>query len=418
MKNILHMALIFLTAFNTQCTFDVTFFASYNFADGIGKRAIGQIQTLKDDLKVNYKNSRKYKGDKGVADDIESSVLAILRHPDKTPGTILLLLDSLYDVSHKTLVEQCSQHKIKLAYITVESTKGPASWVEILNNNFDGIAVPDESCTEALRASGLKIPVFILPEILYLDEFLKVPLQEKPHNPFSFGVSATALNYKNYDLLLEAFAAEYKNRPDVILKIHNHLAAKSFRITNKIKSLGLENVIATHGPIKKEMYEAHMQSIDCYVLLSKGEGFSATPREALALGRPCILSNHTAHRTLCNTGYVRAVEAPIIEKHDENYKGENVGDIFNCKIEDVRAALRDVYDHYDHYLYNAHPAREWVKQYLGENLKTKFISFLKPKKVILGDKNEIMDDCLITDSKDLFDKYMRYVVAPDENGEK
>lgn len=409
------MSLILLTVFNTTCSFDVTFFGPYNFADGIGRRAIGQIQALKDDLKMNFKNSRQKHS---MADDIESTVLTILHNPDKTPGTILFLLDALSDVSYKTVHEQCSQHAIRLAYVTVESTKAPASWVETLNNNFDGVAVPDQSCAQALKASGLKTPVFVVPEICYLEEFLKEPLQQKPHNPFSFGVSATALNYKNYDLLLEAFAAEFKNRPDVILKIHNHYAAKSFRITKKIKSLGLENVIATHGPVKKEMYKSHMQSIDCYVLLSKGEGFSLTPREALALGRPCILANHTAHRTLCNTGYVRAVEAPIIEKHDENYKGEDVGDIFNCTIDDVRAALRDVYEHYDHYLHKAHQAREWVKQYLAEHLKAKYISLLKPKKIILGDKNEATDDYLMTDSKDLFDKYMRYVVAPDEKAER
>lgn len=406
-----YILFVLMTTFSALVAVDVTFVGPYKFADGIGRRSIGQLQTLKESLSVNFINTRPKISDDS---DIESETLAILRSSGhKKPGTVMVYLDTLYAYPKSKLIQQCSQHKINFVYLTVESTRAPASWVETLNECFDGAFVPDISCTEALKASGIKIPVFVLPEICYLEEFLAEPLRKKPHHPFTFGVSATGLHYKNYDLLLDAFAAEFKHSPGVRLKIHNHRADKRGRIVDKIKSLGLKNVLDTHGPIEWKDYQTHMNSIDCYVLLSKGEGFSITPREALALGRPCILANHTAHRTICDSGYVYAVDAPILEKHDgENYNREDVGYIFNCTWYQARKALREVYNNYERYLNKAYEGREWVKQYLSSNLKARYVSALKPKKVILGDRNEVTGGYVITDSQALYNKYMSYIIAP------
>lgn len=405
-----YLMLILGVTGSITCSFDVSFLGTCKFADGIGRRAIGQIQTLKDSLKVNFVNTRDY----AFEEDIAPSVLEIFHHPDKSPGTVMVFLDGFYQRSLQILGERGSGYKIKFAYVTVESTKAPASWVDILNTHFDGVLVPDVWCGHSLKKSGLRIPFFVLPEICYLEDFLNEPLQKEPHYPFTFGVTATSWKYKNYDLLLDAFAAEFKNSPDVLLRLHNHGSRNAHHITDKIKDLHLKNVIDSHGPISKGDYVNHMKSIDCYVLVSKGEGFSITPREALALGRPCILANHTAHMTICNTGFVRPVEASIIEKHDsENYGGEDVGNVFNCSIKDVRKALRDVYENYQLHVDKALKGREWVKQYLAENLRARYMSMLKPKKVMLGNKNELTNDYVMTDSQALYDKFMAHIIEPE-----
>lgn len=196
--------------------YDVTYVGFYKFADGIGRRSIGQIQMLKDTLKVNFIPSEP-----GFENDIEPSVLNILRGKDKTPGTIMVFVDSFY--GHKeSYFGRRSECKIKFAYVTVESTKAPVSWVKFLNSYFDGVLVPDPWCAQSLKISGVIPPIFILPEVCFLEDYLQEPLQVKSQYPFCFGVSAQAWPYKNYDLLLEAFAAEFRNSPDVTLKIHNH----------------------------------------------------------------------------------------------------------------------------------------------------------------------------------------------------
>ena len=64
-----------------------------------------------------------------------------------------------------------------------------------------------------------------------------------------------------------------------------------------------------------------------------------------------------------------------------------------------------MYEHSDQYLQRARRGRQWVKQYLAENLAPKYRSLVVPKTVILGKRNKITNDYLITDSKVLFEKY-------------
>ena len=159
-----------------------------------------------------------------------------------------------------------------------------------------------------------------------------------------------------------------------------------------------------HETLTDKGFKELFKTFDCYVLISKGEGFSISPREALALGKPCIISNNTAHKTICNTGHVYAVPSELIEPAIDPGVGA-CGNRFNCSIKDVRKALREVYTNYQEYVEKALGGREWVKDYLWENLKLRFLNLIKPKKVVLGNHNEITDDYLMTDSKKLYAKY-------------
>jgi len=175
-----------------------------------------------------------------------------------------------------------------------------------------------------------------------------------------------------------------------------------------------------------------------------GEGFSITPREALACGKPCILTNNTAQISICNTGAVRVVPSKILvpafydchydnhyptvcalnlcknvlefnnqellnnlieEELDLTWRSGNVGYQFDCETDDARAAMRDVYEHYHDYFLKAKEGREWAKGYLHKNLSAKYGSLVKPKSIVLGKENIIGDKFLMTNSKALYEKY-------------
>ena len=299
---------------------------------------------------------------------------------------------------------------IKFAYCIVESTKVPKDIVEKFNKNFDAVIVVDEWFVDVCKNSGVTIPVFALPLALDLDlaSLLSRPLKRKISTPFTFGCSGLFSPRKNQMLLMKAFDQEFRNDQNVNLIIHG----KSERYFKKIEQLAYR----LHNPgiklFKKNLprveYENFIAHLSCYALISKGEGFSITPREALAAGVPCILSNNTGHKVICDANVVYSVPSKIQEPtmiFIGNKLSRMDGNQFNCHIKDVRKALRHVYDNYQDYLNRAQNGRNWAKKYLAENLKYKYLNLVNPKKIILGLQNKVTDDFFMTNSKTLFNKY-------------
>lgn len=337
----------------------------------------------------------------------------IALNPDKTPGTVALLLDNVIWTPEYSSYTYLPDSPIKLVVSMLEADRMIPQCVQILNTRFDGVIVPDEYWIEIYKKSGVTIPVFVLPCGLDLDGLLAKPLPTKPHSPFAFGFSGAFWERKNHIKVLQAFAQEFGNDPRVSLKLHGRGGYSS--IINQLfeirKNYNLSNVQIITDGLNPQQFDDFMISLDCYVLLSTAEGYSISPREAMALGIPCILSNNTAHITLCNSGFVRPVksEIPCDPDQYESLRGiVDRGIQFDCRVEDIRAAMRDVYDNYQTYLEKAQQSRSWVAQYSFSTLQKKHLNFIKPKKVILGDCNKVEDDYLMTNDPKLYNKYMTH----------
>jgi len=421
--------------------YDVTLVGFVNFADGIGRHPILFKECIGDNAKINFLSTRD------ISPDIEDLQLGLPRlrpgHPEDI-GAISILTDILADKA-LNLYTKVPNSLIKVAYTMFESTRIPDNWVHILNHKFDMAVVPDHFLVNVFKHCGVKIPVFVLPLPLLLQDFMKIRQRPVARKPFVFGTSGGFWKRKNHIKVLEAFIAEFGNRSDVQLKLHGRFGEESVikEIVEKIKKYNLTNVELIVKPFNWEEYLAFFKSLDCYVFLSMGEGFSITPREALAAGKPCILTNNTAQTTICNTGTVRVVPSNIPvpafydchydnnclqdsdESQIENFlelgqhgfldhlnrddyllmKSANIGFQFDCSTHDAREAMRDVYENYSFYNLKAKEGREWVKQYLYKNLSSKYVSLVKPRSIVLGQENIIGDNFLMTDSKALYEKY-------------
>lgn len=381
--------------------YDLTLIGTIKFADSLGRLPIGIIDCLKNDIKINVvpvNNWVQYA-------DVSKEVQEIVQNRTKRSSSdvSLLLMQPWYpNFTPADLVPKDST--IKIACSVIESTNLPSKWVTIFNSQFDALILPDEWLVEVYKNAGVKKPLFVLPHILYLEDFLSAPEKKRElSKPFRFGMSAGFFPYKNHELLADAFAQEFGNSEDVELIIHSRNGNNPALQKKVGKSQNIELLIRA---LNNQAYQEFLYSLDCYVLISKGEGFSITPREALAMGVPCILTYNTAHKTICDTGFVKSVKAEIIEPaYWPGYRAY-LGNFYNCSIEDVRKAMRDVYENYDYYADKAKKGREWVKQYLHYNLRAKYLNLVKPKKVILGDKNIIEDDFIMTDSPELYQKYL------------
>lgn len=385
--------------------YDVTVLGCIRFSNGIARNTIAVLDYLQDSVTMNHINTRP---EYSSYDDVPLRVRNLIEKNNHSPSNVAILYEGL-KMPGETQYDKVPNSKIKLTYGMVESTKIPKAWTPIINDHFDAVVVPDEWLVEVYKSSGVQKPIFVLPHPIYIDEFLAQPLKKGRPSKFTFGLTALLSPNKNVETLVDAFIAEFGRNRKVQLKIQT-MAGKDDpilrRIYKKLKKRKVKNVHINITPLPWSAYVEFIKSLDCYTLVSKGEGFSVTPREALACGIPCVISNQTAQKTICNTGLVYGVPANVIEPHSGHGYGEVCGNSFACRVEDVRKGLREVYNNYDYWLAKAHQGREWVKQYHGNNLKPRYVNLFKPRQVILGDENKITNEYLMTTDKALYDKYI------------
>lgn len=404
-------ALFFGMLFQSLCSgnqdqeFDLTVVSSIDFNGSVRRHAIGLIEILQDTLRINFIASRPVNL-AGVSPEVQKVILS----DAKTPGRVALLEDPLW------YADPMPDSKIKIAFSVFESTRIPSTWVDILNHKFDAVVVADKFFIDVYKKSGVKIPIFHIPLGIYIDEFLQKPLKKVANQPFVFGCCARFFKRKNHTLLIKAFAKEFGNNDKVILRINGGGKWGSEdlweQLQKLIKKLGVRNIHLTNDALSWQDYVELMSTMDCYVNISSGEGFSITPREALALGIPAIVSDNTAQKTICATQFVKSVRCPkripVYCRQSEEY----VGYRFDCTLIDVRKALREVYDDYPSYLRKARQGRKWVQKYRWVNLRKKYLSLVKPQKILFGDRNEVTDTYLMTNSKKLYRKYLELSETP------
>jgi len=388
---------------------DLSIVGFIDSADGIGRIPITIIDCLKNKLNINFVSTRCIN-----PHTLETSneIKKIINKKNEIAGNVALFSDILNfpDADHYKAIPANSI--IKIAYSMIEGTTFPNEWVEILNSKFDAVVVPDSWLIDIYRNSGVNIPIFCLPIILYLEDFLKLPPKKRANNPFIFGNTNAFVLRKNHIKLIQAFAKAFKNRPDVELYLSGRVSRQDSLqlVQDKIKELNLKNVILKLQILSQKEYVNLMSSFDCFVSLSTGEGFAVPPREALASGLPLIITNNTVHKTICKNDFVKCIPANIIIPGTYfGFPDNEKGYAFDCDIDDATNALNEIYKNYQLHLNKAQKGREWTKQYLKENLKEKYLNLIKPIRIFLGPDNIVTDDYLMTNSISLYQKYLKLI---------
>lgn len=364
---------------------------------------------LSKEVSVNFISSRPSLG-KNVAvfnNDMPLGIKKLIIN--KKLGPISLLTDVIC-YKDKLFYERVPNTPIKIAYSMFETNKVPQEWVDVLNNIFDAVVVPHESICQIYINSGVNIPVFVIPlPIFNIEELLKKTKIKNNSKKFIFSTSAGMSERKNYNMLLDAFAKEFSQNQKVELRIHVSWGNVSL-LVKKIKELKLKNVVLINKIFNRKEYTNFLASSDCYVFASKGEGFSITPREALALAIPTILLNHTVHKDLAHLKSVIAIPAEIKEPAYFEQNDEYCGYYHQCDVSDLQQAFKTMYRNYSYFSTKVADGKQFVKQWSKSKLLNKFVSLIKPCKILLGDKNYISLDCLTTNNINLYEKYKKYVL--------
>ncbi|WP_213814316.1 glycosyltransferase [Glaciihabitans sp. dw_435] len=198
----------------------------------------------------------------------------------------------------------------RVAHVSFDSTELPQERVAILNDRFDLVLVTSSHLEAVAVASGVRTPIVTLPIGLDIEELI-ARRYTPPMPPVTrFGTVATFHERKQLDVLIEAFRATYPGRDDVELVIHaaDVGGGSHQRLAALIARANDPRITLSYGVLLPHENSDLLDSFDVFVSASSGEGYAVAPREALALGKPVVLSNIPDH-----AGLARAVGVFLVD---------------------------------------------------------------------------------------------------------
>lgn len=273
---------------------------------------------------------------------------------------------------------------INIGCTTFESPKIPNDWLENLND-MDGLIVPTKWNKEILVDHGVSDKrIHVIPYIinyLNLDPSRITPLKIRNKKDFSF-LSIIDFTYrKGWDLLLEAYWTEFKADENVslILKSYHRSFGKNDRATvrehilekkDKLKFKSIPHTLIYDWPIHDNLMPALYKSCQAYVFPTRGEGFSLTCAEAMALEVPVIATDYGGHLDYMNyhnSTLVRFSGFSAMTKEQLHLSPQYDSMPFTQpSVAHLRECMRKIYIHYDEYTEKAKKSREDIKHNFSE----------------------------------------------------
>jgi glycosyltransferase involved in cell wall biosynthesis len=248
---------------------------------------------------------------------------------------------------------------IKILFTMFESTKIPNDWIDVLKS-IDKIIVPSTWCQKVFADSGIETTVVPLGYDDKVYSYIPRYVKDRRKTPFVF-LHYNAFNIrKGFPEVFKAFVQEFDKGEPVKLILKTVLNDPPIPI-NTDRYPNIEIICEKYSGDK--MMELLGRS-DCFVFPSRGEGFGMTPLEAMATGIPAIVPNAHGISEYFNSGMMYEVkveaECPAIYAR---YKGQDVGKMVVCDVDDLRKKMRYVYEHPEEAIEKGRAASSYVQQW-------------------------------------------------------
>ena len=143
------------------------------------------------------------------------------------------------------------------------------------------------------------------------ERFFRTKLERSPEDGFRF-LSVGSLNRnKGMDAVLDAFAAAAEFRDDITLTICGDGEERG-ALERQAEVLGLGEKVLFAGRVSRDQCAAYMSGCDAFVLASRVETFGIVLAEAMACGRPVVMTKTGAWRQIVSDRTGLAVDADDI----------------------------------------------------------------------------------------------------------
>lgn len=252
-----------------------------------------------------------------------------------------------------------SKGDIKVLYTMLEGDAVPDSWVPFLKL-ADYIIVPSTFVQNTFKRAGFESTVLPLgydPDLFNISE--ATPL----HYPYTFLHYEAFQDRKGWKDLLYAWLlsglAELESECQLVLKTIKTVKEVNEKLENEFLP---SNVKIICGELPHKAIPLLLEESDCFVFPSRGEGFSLPPIEAMAMGKPVILTKAHSHMDYYDGSYMYGVNCDI--KIPAKYSNwEDQGNFSRCKVEDLARSLKYVYENKSEAKGKGSAAVEYVGRY-------------------------------------------------------
>jgi len=245
--------------------------------------------------------------------------------------------------------------KKRVGYTVWETTHAPLTWAKQLNT-LDDVWTVSKHSRDALAAAGVEKDIKIVPEGVDTTTFTKFvkPLQKDDHFLFLSIFKWEAR--KSPDILLEAFAEEFKPGEKVALLMQSY---NPFLQGLNMYAKLFEMNLPPHAPVRiippvktRSEVAAYYRTADCFVLPTKGEAWGLPVMESLACGTPAITTNWGGALEFMNNDIGWLIDVEKFETPDdgmffrkENFSPENKWAVPSKKH--LRELMRYAFEHKD-----------------------------------------------------------------------
>ncbi len=402
MKKLLFILLITsgLTVFGVffikQRPSDVTVATIVNGRDDWCKQIPGLLSYLDKKLKINFHPTG--------ACQLSLLPKNIRRNMKKADAKsqVFFLIDWQQDEIPE-IVEQM-HFSLKIIYTRCCSSEVSEERIAEINRLFDMVVVPTEAMAQIFQKSGMQKPIFTLPYPTNLEPTLQSPLKVRKQSNLVFANFNDIEDINDQFTLVRAFAQSFGNKECAYLWLHTTYANsfEEHKVLAEIDRLHLKNVYYSKGEPPKESYLKMLNKVDCYLDINKGNGYNLKTLEFMALGTPIIIADHPLNAPFTKHIFHCVATNPTVH-FDERLRPN--GQYWQAATDQVAAAMLNVFYNYEETLEHASTYREFAKQFSKEQITKKYLTMLKPKKVMLGEINKISEELLVTNSKELLEKY-------------
>jgi glycosyltransferase involved in cell wall biosynthesis len=186
----------------------------------------------------------------------------------------------------------------KIAFTMLEVDGIPRNFVKILNR-VDQVLVPSTFNSETFSASGVRVPIAVVPLGLDPRVFSPDGPRHRLAGPFVFVSVFEWGERKAPELLLSAFNETFRSDEPVVLVVKTMNFDGDLDIGDRIQALRLDPrggriFLSLNRPMPAQQLAALYRSADCFVMPTRGEGWGMPILEAMACGLPAIATHWSA----------------------------------------------------------------------------------------------------------------------------